>query len=61
VHGGRQQHGSDKQRVDENGETEPEAEFLQQVVPTEQKRAKDQDHDSGRGNHNPGCSALARK
>src|SRR5581483_1797530 len=49
VHDGGQQHAADEDRVDEDGEGEAEAEFLEQVVPAGQERAEDHDHDPGGG------------
>jgi hypothetical protein len=53
-----EQHAADEQRVDEDGEAEPEAELLEQVMAARQEGAEDQDHDPRGGGDDAGAVGL---
>ena len=59
VHEGGDQQAADDQGVDEDGEAEAEAEFLQDPLAAEQERPEDQDHDAGRGRDDLAALGLA--
>ena len=59
MHEGGHQQAADNQGVDEHGECEAEAEFLQHPLAAEQERPEDQDHDAGRGRDDRAALGLA--